>query len=47
MGLFFFFFLLFVRFLPAIAMSEVKGVIAGSHGHDADANHPTGGAAHV
>ncbi len=32
-GFFFIWFLLFVRVLPAIAMSEVKGVMETSHGH--------------
>jgi Ni/Fe-hydrogenase subunit HybB-like protein len=38
-GLFFTCFLLFIRFLPMIAISEVKGVIA-----QADPHHPAGGA---
>ncbi len=37
-GLFFTLFLLFVRFLPMVAMSEVKGILpaADPHAHDAD-----------
>jgi Ni/Fe-hydrogenase subunit HybB-like protein len=38
-GLFFTCFLLFIRFLPMIAVSEVKGVIP-----QADPHHPLGGA---
>jgi molybdopterin-containing oxidoreductase family membrane subunit len=38
-GLFFTMFLLFIRFLPLIAVSEVKGVIP-----QADPHHPMGGA---
>jgi molybdopterin-containing oxidoreductase family membrane subunit len=38
-GLFFTCFLLFIRFLPMIAISEVKGVIP-----QADPHHPLGGA---
>jgi len=38
-GLFFTCFLLFIRFLPMIAISEVKGVTA-----QADPHHPAGGA---
>ncbi len=41
-GLFFTMFLLFIRFLPMIAISEVKGVTPQS-----DPHHPLGGAAHV
>jgi Ni/Fe-hydrogenase subunit HybB-like protein len=37
-GLFFTMFLLFCRFLPVIAMAEVKGVIAASHRHGSDAS---------
>ena len=40
-GLFFTLFLLFIRFLPLIAISEVKGVIP-----QADPHHPLGGAKH-
>jgi hypothetical protein len=38
-GLFLTLFLLFMRFLPAIAISEVKGVVP-----QADPHHPLGGA---
>ncbi len=41
-GLFFTMFLLFIRFLPMIAISEVKGVTPQS-----DPHHPLGGAAHL
>jgi len=41
-GLFFTMFLLFMRFLPIIAISEVKGVTPQS-----DPHHPAGGAKHV
>ena len=44
-GLFFFMFLLFVRYLPMVAMAEVKGVMHGeSHrpGHGGDDNHDHG-----
>jgi molybdopterin-containing oxidoreductase family membrane subunit len=40
-GLFFTMFLLFIRFLPMIAISEVKGVTP-----EADPHHPLGGAKH-
>jgi molybdopterin-containing oxidoreductase family membrane subunit len=40
-GLFFTCFLLFIRFLPMIAISEVKGVTP-----QADPHHPLGGAKH-
>jgi molybdopterin-containing oxidoreductase family membrane subunit len=40
-GLFFTMFLLFMRFLPMIAISEVKGVTP-----QADPHHPLGGAKH-
>ena len=40
-GLFFTLFLLFIRFLPMIAISEVKGVTP-----QADPHHPLGGAKH-
>ena len=39
LGLFFTCFLLFIRFLPMIAISEVKGVTP-----QADPHHPLGGA---
>jgi len=32
-GLFLTLFLLFVRFLPMVAMAEIKGVLAGAHSH--------------
>jgi molybdopterin-containing oxidoreductase family membrane subunit len=35
-GLFFTLFLLFCRFLPAVAMAEVKGVMPQAHVHSAD-----------
>ena len=40
-GLFFTCFLLFIRFLPLVAISEVKGVTP-----QADPHHPLGGARH-
>jgi molybdopterin-containing oxidoreductase family membrane subunit len=33
-GLFFTLFLLFVRFLPMVAMAEVKSILPAPHGHD-------------
>jgi molybdopterin-containing oxidoreductase family membrane subunit len=42
-GIFISLFLLFCRFLPTIAMSEVKGILSitkhASHGHDAAHGH--------
>jgi Ni/Fe-hydrogenase subunit HybB-like protein len=38
-GLFITLFLLFVRFLPAIAMSEVKGVLPSANAHGSDKHH--------
>jgi molybdopterin-containing oxidoreductase family membrane subunit len=35
-GLFFTCFLVFCRFLPVIAMAEIKGVLAGEHGPNAE-----------
>lgn len=46
-GLFLFLFLLFLRFVPMVAMAEVKGVIPGSQvhqHHDHEAAHAAGGA---
>ena len=45
-GLFFTLFLLFVRFLPIVAIAEVKTVMpeADPHGHDHDHKHAKGGA---
>ncbi len=44
LGLFFFLFLLFVRFLPMVAMAEVKSVMpqADVHGDEHDAHRPLG-----
>ncbi len=41
-GLFFTLTLLFIRFLPIIAMSEIKGVLPHSHPHGADQDNPHG-----
>jgi Ni/Fe-hydrogenase subunit HybB-like protein len=47
LGLFFTLFLLFIRWIPMIAMAEVKGVLPGSqphHHHDEDEEHAAHGA---
>jgi Ni/Fe-hydrogenase subunit HybB-like protein len=48
-GLFFTLFLLFIRFLPMIAMWEVKGVVVDqeSHGHGGDHGHGAEGGSHA
>jgi len=33
-GIFVFFFMLFVRLMPMISMSEMRGLLPGSHGHE-------------
>jgi molybdopterin-containing oxidoreductase family membrane subunit len=49
-GLFMTLFLLFCRFLPVIAISEVKGILAiqkhAAHGHGHDHGHDAHGSAH-
>ncbi len=44
-GLFFTLFLLFLRFLPTVAMSEIRGVLPQAHSHGDDAHSSGGGAA--
>ena len=44
-GLFFTLTLLFIRFWPMIAMTEVKGILPSAHAHPIDPSHPPAGGA--